>query len=133
VPIDSTGRFAALWRPFHFIGLEIATSVLKAGLDGEATGSPRRFVADVVSVAKRDLAPGERLDGEGGYCVWGRLEPFDAARAEDLLPLGLADGARVLTSVRKGDPVTRSGVEVADSGLEALRAEAEQMATVPRP
>ncbi|MDH3225692.1 MAG: SAF domain-containing protein [Thermoleophilia bacterium] len=86
-----------------------------------------------MSVAKRDLAPGERLDGEGGYWVWGRLEPFDPARTDELLPLGLADGARVLTGVRKGEPITRSGVEVADSGLQALRAEAEQLATVERP
>jgi predicted homoserine dehydrogenase-like protein len=127
VRTDASGRFAALWRPLHFIGLEIGISVLRAGLDGEATGRPSRFVADVLSVAKRDLLPGETLDGEGGFCVWGRLEPFEAARAGGGLPLGLAEGARVLSPVRKGALVTRSHVEIADSGLAELRAEAERL------
>jgi predicted homoserine dehydrogenase-like protein len=133
VQTDPSGRCAALWRPFHFIGLEIATSVLRAGIDGQPTGSPSCFVADVVSVAKRDLTPGERLDGEGGYCVWGRLEPFGRARAADALPLGLAEGATVLTAIAEGEVIARPQVEIADTELGRLRAEAERLATTAMP
>ena len=58
---DPTGRYAALYRPYHLIGLELGISVLSAALRGEPTGSTLRFAADVVSVAKRDLEPGEML------------------------------------------------------------------------
>ena len=69
------GRFAAQYRPFHLIGLETPVSVLAAGLSGVATGVPRSHEADVVATAKRDLHPGETLDGEGGETVYGRLAP----------------------------------------------------------
>ena len=70
---DPTGRYAALWRPYHLIGLELTPSIARAALRGEATGAPRRFLGDVVAVAKTDLPAGTTLDGEGGYCVWGKL------------------------------------------------------------
>ena len=63
---------------------------------------------EVVAVAKRDLAVGEELDGEGGYTVWGRLVP---AGSSDALPIGLAHGARLTSAVAAGDPVPRAAVE----------------------
>ena len=76
---DASGTYAALYRPYHLIGLEIGYSVAKAALRGEATGCAQAFHADVVAVAKRPLAVGERLDGEGGACVWGKLMPAAAS------------------------------------------------------
>ena len=72
---DASGRYAALYRPCHLIGLELGISVLSAALRGEPTGSPRPFNGDVMAVAKRDLAAGETLDGEGGFCVHAKLAP----------------------------------------------------------
>jgi predicted homoserine dehydrogenase-like protein len=66
-----TGRYAAMYKPYHLIGLELNVSVLSAALRGEATGQPRQWIADVVVTAKRDLRAGEVLGGEGGYTVWG--------------------------------------------------------------
>src|SRR5215213_465203 len=68
---DSTGRYAAMYKPFHLIGLELSISVLSAALRGEPTGSCRTWRGDAVAVAKRDLKAGESLDGEGGlHGLW---------------------------------------------------------------
>ena len=76
---DATGRYAAMYKPYHLIGLELNVSILSAALRGEPTGQrPPAGVADVVATAKRDLRAGEVLDGEGGYTVWGRLMPAAA-------------------------------------------------------
>ena len=61
-------------------------------LRGEATGVPTCWNADVVATAKRDLAPGDVLDGEGGYTVWGKLMPAGKSTRMGGLPLGLAHG-----------------------------------------
>jgi predicted homoserine dehydrogenase-like protein len=74
---DGSGEYGAVYRPFHLIGLEIGVSVASAVLRGEATGSADHFIADVASVAKKDLKPGEILDGEGGYSVFGHLVRAD--------------------------------------------------------
>jgi predicted homoserine dehydrogenase-like protein len=129
--IDPTGRYAAMYKPYHLIGLELAISVASAALRGEPTGAPDAFRADVVAVAKRGLAPGEVLDGEGGYTVWGRIAPAADSLAAGALPIGLAHGARVAHAVAAGEVVRLADVvpEGADRTL-ALRRElvAEQPA-----
>jgi predicted homoserine dehydrogenase-like protein len=89
---DETGNYAAMYRPYHLIGLELGISVASAGLRREPTGAPTGFRGDVVAVAKRDLTSGETLDGEGGYTVWGRLVPARDSLACGGLPIGLAHG-----------------------------------------
>ena len=77
---DDSGRFAALYRPYHLIGLELGISVAAVALDGEPTGAPRRVAARRWSPSpSATWRPGEELDGEGGYTVWGRLAPADDA------------------------------------------------------
>ena len=87
---DASGSYLALYRPDHLIGLELGVSIASVAVRGEPTGAATGFRSDVVAVAKRDLAAGEELDGEGGYTVWGKQLP--AARSLELgaLPLGLA-------------------------------------------
>ncbi len=72
---DKSGKYAALYRPIHMIGLELGISVASAALRHEPTGAPTGFRSDVVATAKRDLKAGEMLDGEGGFCVWGKQTP----------------------------------------------------------
>ena len=98
-------RHAALYRPCHLIGLELGISVASVSLRGEATGSANGFRADVVAIAKRDLAAGEVLDGEGGYTVWGRLMPAADSIAMGALPIGLAHGAASQRPVARGEVV----------------------------
>ena len=118
---DATGRYAALYRPFHLIGLELNVSILSAGLLGRPTGAARDFVGDVAATAKRDLAQGETLDGEGGYTVYGTLLPARAALARGALPIGLARGAALKRAVRAGD-VVRWDDAALDPGLDAVQA-----------
>src|SRR3982750_1948117 len=72
---DSTGRYSAMYKPYHLIGLELGISVASIMVRGEPTGTTREFRGDVVATAKRDLKPGERLDGEGGFMAYGKLMP----------------------------------------------------------
>ena len=117
---DESGYYAALYRPFHLIGLELGISVACAALRGEATGAPTGFRADVAATAKRDLAAGERLDGEGGYTVYGRLMPSEVSTASGALPIGLAHGVSLRNAVAKGEVVRWSDVTV-DEDQEPVR------------
>ncbi|MBB3019866.1 putative homoserine dehydrogenase-like protein [Microvirga lupini] len=110
LPVDSTGRYAAMYKPFHLIGLELSISVLSAALRGEPTGSTRAWRGDAVAVAKRDLKVGEMLDGEGGYTVYGRLAPALRSKAARMLPIGLAHGVRLTRDVAAGAVVTEDDV-----------------------
>jgi predicted homoserine dehydrogenase-like protein len=112
---DASGYYTALYRPFHLIGLELGISVAHAALRGEATGAPTGFRADVVATAKRDLASGESLDGEGGYCVYGRLMPAEDSMALGALPVGLAQGITLRNAVAKGEVVRWSDVAIDES------------------
>ena len=127
VHTDPTGRYACLYKRWHLIGLEVGISVASVGLRGEATGSPTCLNADVVATAKRDLKPGELLDGEGGYTVVGRLLPAEKSLAMGGLPLGLAHHLKVIRPVKAGQPLTWGDVTV-NEDLQAyrLRREMEQ-------
>ena len=109
---DSTGRYSAMYKPFHLIGLELNTSILSAALLGKPTGSTQSFNADVVATAKRDPKAGEMLDGEGGFTVYGKLMP--AKRSLDLggLPIGLAHRVKLVNDVAKDQPVRWADVEI---------------------
>ncbi|MDB5592033.1 Gfo/Idh/MocA family oxidoreductase [Enterovirga sp.] len=124
---DETGRYAALYRPIHFSGLELGISAAWAALLGQPTGAPRCFSADVVATAKRDLKSGEELDGEGGFTVWGKQAPAAASLANRSLPLGLAQHVRLIRDVPLGQVVTWDDIsyDAADPAI-VLRREMEQ-------
>ncbi len=123
---DPSGRYTSLWRPYHLIGLELGISVARAALYREATGSAAAWRGDVAACAKRDLAAGEVLDGEGGYRVWGKLVPAARAAREGLLPIGLAHGVRLRRAVAAGELLTFADIEEPPAGeAAALRAELE--------
>jgi predicted homoserine dehydrogenase-like protein len=115
LPTDATGRYAAMYKPFHLIGLELSISVLNAALRAEPTGSTRSWRGDAMAVAKRALKAGEMLDGEGGYTVYGRLMPAAASKASRALPIGLAHGVRLTRDVAAGQPVTEADVALDES------------------
>ena len=128
LPTDDTGRYAAMYKPFHLIGLELSISVLNAALRGEATGATRAWRGDVATVAKRALKAGETLDGEGGYTVYGKLVPAARSLTERALPLGLAHKVRLTSDIAAGALVRWSDVAM-DAGTLAVRTrrEAEAM------
>jgi len=115
VVMDSTGQYAALYRPFHLIGLELGMSVASAALRREPTGSASGPVADVASTAKKDLKPGDVLDGEGGYTVFGRLVQAEDSMPNGYLPIGLSRDAKVVRPVAKDALRTYDDVELDES------------------
>ena len=109
---DKSGRYASLYRPTHMIGLELGMSVASAALRKEPTGTPVCFNSDVVATAKRALKAGEILDGEGGFCVWGRQAPAETSLREGYLPLGLAHNVKLKTAIAEGQRLKWTDVEI---------------------
>jgi predicted homoserine dehydrogenase-like protein len=127
VRTDPSGWYAAIYRPFHLIGLELGISVLSVALRGEPTGQTSWFNADVVSIAKRDLKAGEMLDGEGGYTVWGKAVPAAKSLKLGALPIGLAHGIALRQPVRRGQTICWNHVNApADSEVVRTRREMER-------
>ncbi|MGB6535918.1 MAG: SAF domain-containing protein [Xanthobacteraceae bacterium] len=120
LPTDPSGRYAAMYKPFHLIGLELSISVLNVALRGEPTGSCRAWRGDAVAIAKRALKAGETLDGEGGYTVYAKLIPAARSLALGALPIGLAGGIKLLHDVASGEFVTASDVAL-DGTAQAVR------------
>jgi predicted homoserine dehydrogenase-like protein len=125
---DPSGQYSAMYKPYHLIGLELGITVASIGVRGESTGAPICWHGDVVATAKRDLAAGEMLDGEGGFTVYGKLFPAQESIALGGLPLGLAHGVKLLKSVKAGQAVSWSDVAFdANSTAVKFRREMEQV------
>ena len=122
---DPSGRYFTLYKRWHLIGLEVGMSVASVALRGEPTGCASAWNADVVATAKKDLRVGEMLDGEGGYTVWGKLQPAAKSKAMGGLPLGLAHQVKVIRPVAKGQCLTWADVEMPESRAYAVRREME--------
>ena len=124
---DASGRYSAMYKPFHLIGLELNVSILSAALLGRPTGATRDFAGDAVATTKRDLAAGETLDGEGGFTVYGKLLPAQTSLRRGALPIGLAHGVTLKRDIGAGEIVGWNDVEY-DPTLEAVGARREMEA-----
>src|SRR3954471_7726731 len=129
---DRSGRYAALYRPIHMIGLELGISVASAALRREPTGAPTGFRSDVAATAKRNLKKGEMLDGEGGFCVWGKQTPAALSLNRGYLPLGLAQNVKLKRDVGEGERLKWSDVDY-DPNDTAVRVRREMEAAFARP
>ena len=109
---DDSGDYAALWRPYHLIGLELGVSVASAAIRQEATGFATGFRGDVAATAKRALKKGEMLDGEGGFTVYGRLTRAENSLDGGYLPLGLAHGLKLKRDLPEDAILTYDDVEL---------------------
>ncbi|MBU25628.1 MAG: flagellar biosynthesis protein FlgA [Gammaproteobacteria bacterium] len=109
---DSTGRFSAMYKPFHLIGLELNISILSAALLKKPTGSTLDFNSDVVATAKRGLKAGEILDGEGGFTVYGKLMPASKSLKMGGLPIGLAHHVKLKNNVNIDQQISWDDVEI---------------------
>jgi predicted homoserine dehydrogenase-like protein len=123
---DAGGWYAAMYKPYHLIGLELGISVLSTVLRSEPTGQASGFRGDVVAVAKRALSAGETLDGEGGYTVWGKLVPAERSLHEQALPIGLAHNVKLLRDLPAGQIVTWPDVAMANTDAVRTRREMER-------
>jgi predicted homoserine dehydrogenase-like protein len=118
------GPLYMFYRPFHLTHLEAPLSVARAVLFGDATIAPRGGpVCEVATMAKLDLEAGEELDGIGGYTCYGLIDNVEDARRDDVLPIGLAAGARLTRAVGKDQPITNADVTLPPGRLiDELRA-----------
>jgi predicted homoserine dehydrogenase-like protein len=132
LPTDPTGQYAAMYKPFHLIGLELSISVLNAALRGEPTGACRGWRGDAVAVAKRALKAGETLDGEGGYTVYAKLIPAAQSLARGALPIGLAHHVKLTRDVAAGEILTGADVAL-DESKEAVRIRREMERDAAKP
>jgi predicted homoserine dehydrogenase-like protein len=129
---DKSGKYAALYRPTHMIGLELGISVASVALRREPTGAPVCFNSDVVATAKRPLRKGEVLDGEGGFTVWGRQTPAAVSLAEGYLPLGLASDVTLTCDIAEGQALRWTDVAI-DASADAVKVRREMEAMFARP
>lgn len=122
------GPFYVFYRPYHLCHFEAHNSVARAVCFGDPTLAPGGAPSvDVVATAKVDLTEGDELDGVGGYRAYGLAENVDVMRREDLLPMGLSEGCRVVRDVPRDDVLTYGDVEVPEGRLcDRLRAEQEE-------
>ena len=123
--VSADGQRMALFREYHLCGIETPLSIAQAALLGASSGLPLEApTSEVLAYAKRDLQPGDRLDGSGGRLVYGLIDRAETLTAEGGLPLGLAYGATVLEAVAADRPIPAGSVEVkAGSFVARLRGE----------
>jgi len=119
------GPLYVFYTPYHLCHLEAPLTVARAVLFQDAALTPLAGpVCDVIAAAKRDLEAGEELDGIGGFTCYGLLENSDVCQAENLLPMGLAEGCRLRRDIPRDQAITYDDVEVPQGRLcDTLRAE----------
>ena len=113
------GPLYTLYRPYHLTSLETPLTAARAVLYNEPTIVPRggQLVAEVLTVAKKDLHPGDVIDGIGGYTVYGSIDTYDTAKSENALPIGLAADAVVKVAIKQGTVITKDMVQMDNTSL----------------
>jgi predicted homoserine dehydrogenase-like protein len=107
------GPFYVFYTPFHLPHIQIPSTIARAVIHHDPTVSPQAGPScEVVTVAKRDLRAGERLDGVGGFCTYGLIDNYAAARAEDSLPIALSEECVLVRDVRKGSVIAFGDVKL---------------------
>lgn len=116
------GPYYTLFRPFHLCSIEVPLTCAMLAIRRRSNMAPRdRLVSEVFAVAKRDLAVGDTLDAIGGTTYYSLIDTYATARAEGLLPIGLAKGARLRRAVAIDQPISSADVEIAPSTVHRLR------------
>ena len=106
------GPFFVFYTPYHLPHIQIASTIGRAALHGDATVAPIDGpVCEVITIAKRDMKAGERLDGVGGFCVYGVIDNAEAAREISALPIGLAEDCVLLRDVRRDQVISFADVK----------------------
>lgn len=121
--IGRQSRHVVIYRPQHFVGHEVPIGIARMMLFNETVGAPVGHTCEVIAAAKKRLPVGTKLDGEGGYCVYGMVERAEVARKGNLVPIGLSGGAEVIQEIPEDGLITFDNVRVRDSLALRLRTE----------
>jgi predicted homoserine dehydrogenase-like protein len=125
------GPLYSFYTPYHLCHFEVPQTVARAVLFSDATIAPLGApTVEVVTVAKRDLKAGETLDGLGGYDSYGVCEKAEITAAEELLPMGVAEGCTLRRNVAKDEVLTYRDVYL-PTGRLVDRLRAAQAAELP--
>lgn len=112
------GPFYVFYTPFHLPHLQIMSTIGRAFIHRDATVAPIGGpVCEVVSVAKRDLKAGERLDGIGGFCTYGLIDNVVAARSMRALPIGLSESCVLRRDISRDDVISFDDVDAVPEGV----------------
>ena len=122
---------AMIYRPQHFVGHEMPLGIARMMLSGETIGAPIGQISEVVAAVKKPLAAGTILDGEGGFTVCGLAERAEIARQQNLVPIGLTQGAEVLEAIPDGGLITYDNVRLKPSLALDLKQQQDREATGP--
>ena len=122
------GPYFALYRPFHLASVEAPITVYRTILDRESSLFAPHLNAEVVCMTKKDLAAGDVIDGIGGYTVRGYADNALDAKRDNLVPIGLVAGAKIIKPIGVGELLTYDHVELkADSLIVKLRKEQDAL------
>ena len=113
------GPYYTLYRPYHLASVEAPRSVGMAIINNEPGLQPTTWISEVIGHAKKDLKPGDKIDGIGGFSSYGVAYPY--SETEGLAPLGLIEGATVVGEIKQGEPIPRDSIELPDNLINKLR------------
>lgn len=112
------GPLYSFYTPYHLCHFEVPNSLARVALFGDTVIAPQEApVVDVIATAKQDLTPNMLLDGIGGFLTYGLAENARTVIQQRLLPMGLAEGCRVLRHVPKDQVLTYEDVELPEDRL----------------
>jgi len=115
---NGSGPYYLLYRPYHLASIETPLSVAKAFIYNEATIEPGfGFVSEVMTIAKKDLNPGDILDGIGGFSSYGLIEFHEIIKKERYLPIGLSEGSAVKRKISKDEPIKYDDVDLNENSI----------------
>ena len=119
------GPLYCFYTPYHLCHFEVPNTVARAVLFNDAALTPLGAPSvDVITAAKTDLRAGQVLDGMGHYMTYGLCENSDRVKADNLLPIGLAEGCRLKHDITKDTVMSYADVELPANRLcDRLRAE----------
>lgn len=104
------------FRPYHLCHVETPTTIAEAVVYNEATLTPLGApIAEVIAMAKKDLNPGDMLDGIGGFTCYGEIDKVE--NSGGMLSMGLTENVRVTKPVRQGEPIPMDSVELDSENL----------------
>ena len=116
------GPYYTLFRPFHLCSIEVPLTCVMLVIRKKPNMVPLdRLVSEVFAVAKKDLKIGEELDSIGGVSYYSLIDNYETARGENLLPIGLAKGAKIIHEIKKDEPIRFDDVQVQASTVYTLR------------
>ena len=113
------GPYYTLYRPYHLASIEAPRSIGMAIINNEPGLQPKSWIAEVIGHAKKDLQKGDQIDGIGGFSSYGVTYPV--SEADNLVPLGLLEGAVVVKDVKQGEPISYDSVELPENLINNLR------------